>query len=289
MLTECTDLNLLGLALVSDRQSSPMGRCYQCGINTPEQRLASVGDGQFCPQCFELLFVGAPDPLATEASPAPYGTEDGSPQPEGHGGGASCRCLVCEESADRRDSVEFLGRMLCAACVVEMNRELEAAERAEQSTSAADSRLDRTQEERGDSSIAASNDAHEAGVVFTPGAQTVLCAGCERPMPGPGSYRVLAGNRYCPACVPFYARQEGLPPAEVVASQVPVVTDDSSAESCDCCSRPMRSTANEVWGFRLCSACFSSDAKLASAIASARHRRRLERLYRSLKKPRGTP
>ena len=100
-------------------------------------------------------------------------------------------------------------------------------------------------------------------------------------MPGPGSYRVIAGEPYCAACVPFYSvmnlgahpRHPG-PDAKAPRAGSPA----PASAGCDCCGGPLELGAEPYEGFRFCKACFTSDAELALGVARARHRRKLEAL-----------
>lgn len=95
-------------------------------------------------------------------------------------------------------------------------------------------------------------------------------------MPGPGSYRILAGEPYCPACVPFYSVLNlGAHPRHPAA---PAAT----GATCDCCGAPLDPGAEPDEGFRFCRACVTSDRELALGVARARHRRKLEALRAAL-------
>jgi len=107
----------------------------------------------------------------------------------------------------------------------------------------------------------------------TPGAGTVLCAGCGRSMPGPGSYRLVGGAPHCPACAP--------PGADIARLRLPPTVDREAV--CAACQRATpRAELRTARGFRLCAACLDSDPALALALARARHRRALQDLGRRL-------
>jgi hypothetical protein len=110
-------------------------------------------------------------------------------------------------------------------------------------------------------------------------------------MPGPGSYRMIDGNPYCAACLPFFAQRHGSTsdsgaglclPRPPSARQARGDTSPGSANSCDCCRRALEPGVSWLDGFRLCSACTGSDLELALSVARARHRRRLARLRAEL-------
>ncbi|MGC4067272.1 MAG: hypothetical protein QM784_22045 [Polyangiaceae bacterium] len=137
-------------------------------------------------------------------------------------------------------------------------------------------------------------------------------------MPGPGSYRLLDGKPYCPACVPFYAawrqKTEGEVHAPVVDGVLATFASRSDATSrsdamsrsrelgaltrgrepgelgteargrepgareCDCCGRALMREPAPREGYLLCEACEGSDAELALSVAKLRHRHRLAAL-----------
>ena len=209
---------------------------------------------------------------------------------------------MCDRDLSSEPAVVFLGGEICGPCSAEMAAELDTAA-AGPST-----------EPSGASGALGPSDA-PGSAAFTPGSATVICAGCERPMPGPGSYRVLRGKPYCSACVPFFA---GLPPSVYEApleagaiadagaasvgaasvgaasgrpSSVPISSEPASSSplarpgQCDCCRRALDDLSQRREGFELCSACVTSDAELALSVARARHRRALARLRTKLEGP----
>lgn len=235
-----------------------MRRCFHCGKATPGEALIAVGDGEFCQACFAALLLAEEAPVEGSkqreaATPAP---------PRARAAGlpvaARATCLVCERELLGAAAIQFLGGQLCGACNAEMAAELQSA------TSEASSPV-----------MAALSPvpAGATGEVFTPGAGTRACAGCERPMPGPGSYRMIRGGAYCSACWPFYASGH----ADV--TQRPA---SAAAMSCDCCRRSLSPDAELHQGFLLCGACLASDVDLALRIARARHRHELARLRSAL-------
>jgi hypothetical protein len=189
---------------------------------------------------------------------------------------------VCERSIQGDAAVSFLGGEICGACNAQMQSELRAAEDTA-ATQLAAARAAVT--ERAPASVDTPDMASQRGVtaapaIFTPGAETRWCAGCERPMPGPGSYRVIAGEPYCPACVPFYSvlnlGAQPRHPTQGPAGAAP------AANVCDCCGAALELGASLCEGFRFCTPCFTSDLELALGVARARHRRKLEALRSAL-------
>ena len=225
---------------------------------------------------------------------------------------------MCDGDLSGAPAVVFLGGEICAPCSAEMAAELEAGtpSPSTQPSLLSGSALDHSSasgDARAGGSARVSSapssppagaapalltpgaPATEDAALFTPGTGTVTCAGCERPMPGPGSYRVLRGKPYCAACLPFYAR---LPPAaDEQPAAAPMLSAPASSAAtaasssipasssplarpgqCDCCRRVLDDAAQQREGFELCSACLTSDAELALSVARARHRRARARL-----------
>lgn len=207
---------------------------------------------------------------------------------------------MCDCDLSGAPAVVFLGGEICGPCSAEMAAELEAAHAGPSTEPSAGAERAVVAPAASAADAPVSPAEPEAAVAFTPGSGAVTCAGCERPMPGPGSYRVLRGKPYCAACVPFFAR---LPPAvyETPAPSAPASGPASSAAAsndavsnspsssplarpgqCDCCRRALDEDAEPREGFELCSACLTSDAELALSVARARHRRALARLRSKL-------
>jgi hypothetical protein len=221
---------------------------------------------------------------------------------------SALRCLVCSRELSQQNAVPFLGGSLCPECNGEMIEELRRAPSSRPSASAPSSRpsasapssrpsAERSASERSASERSASGlhgaapalDEAEVALAtrvdegattsFTPGGETRWCAGCERPMPGPGSYRVLQGKPYCAACVPFYAerRQPTVQRTENEGAASAAVCHEGTLE-CDCCGRQLPEPPEPCEGFSLCGACLATDTELALSVAKLRHRRRLAEL-----------
>jgi len=294
-----------------------MRRCFQCGALTDVAGLTRVGDGEFCATCFRALLAAGADaasadaradtkarasvdaragsPPAARPAPAAAHAREGAaprarpPAPE------RATCLVCDCDLTGAPAVVFLGGEICGPCSAEMAAELEAAHAGPSTEPSVGAQRAVAAPAAGAGDPSASPSERASAAPFTPGSGAVTCAGCERPMPGPGSYRVLRGKPYCAACVPFFAR---LPPAvyEAPAESGPssgpasndsVSTSPSSSPlarpgQCDCCRRALDQDADQREGFELCSACLTSDAELALSVARARHRRALARLRSKL-------
>lgn len=183
---------------------------------------------------------------------------------------------MCEVPLSEPEAVAFLGGALCCACCEQMNAEL--AEMREQEVEDRPGIVHATRLDAAPSSEPA---------VWTPGSETVTCAGCQRPMPGPGSYRVLGGASYCAGCLPFYARLDGeagalLGKSSGTSDQLKSEPPTETHPGCDCCGRDLPANAAELSGFRFCAACQVGDWELALVVAKARHRRRLLKLKKRL-------
>jgi hypothetical protein len=244
-----------------------MRRCFHCGTKTDVDRLTTVGDGEFCESCFQDLLRQAPT-RATLATPPANVPNAGPAEPE------QARCLVCERVIVDEPAVSFLGGEICSVCSGEIAEELRLAKPTEDTHQS-------VQRVAGSLPAEVPSAASSTGErLFTPGSGTRWCAGCERPMPGAGSYRIIDGNPYCPACVPFYAAQKLERRSASATSQKRAPTFGQAA--CDCCGRPAGAETSACEGFLLCEACLGSDIDLALRVARVRHRRRLENLSGAL-------
>jgi hypothetical protein len=286
-----------------------MRRCFHCGAKAEETALSRVGDGEFCERCFRALLQGDSTngnselslPIAPHQASPPAGASSSieratanrgavrSPSKGAQSSSNALHCLVCNLELSQRSAVTFLGGALCPECNGEMVEELRRASSsrpptgwsAPSSPSAQSSSLSNRAATRAHDETAAMAAAlldETESTRFTPGGETRWCAGCERPMPGPGSYRMLDGKSYCPACIPFYsAHRRRFPP-----SRGEYRTNDEAQRKvdseCDCCGRPLPARAESIEGFMLCPACLGSDVELALCVAKLRHRRRLTEL-----------
>lgn len=315
-----------------------MRRCFQCGALTDVAGLTRVGDGEFCATCFRALLAAGADAAdggdaadagvrpnararaderagstaATRAAPpATHARPGATPGARPLAPGRST-CLVCDCDLTGAPAVVFLGGEICGPCSAEMAAELEAAHAGPSTEPSVGAEAggaalaEVAAPAAGTSEPSASPSERAEALPFTPGTGVVVCAGCERPMPGPGSYRLLRGKPYCAACVPFFARLPAAvyeapassgpastsPISSGPASSNPVPSGPASASpsssplarpgQCDCCRRGLDPDAEPREGFELCSACLTSDAELALSVARARHRRALARLRSKL-------
>jgi hypothetical protein len=260
-------------------------RCFQCGVSAPVEELTTLGDGVFCAPCFRQLLTGN-EPASPRQSPSrplastpssltrpsnPQGGAASQPRPKETSKQRVARCLVCESplSPDGQRG-HFLGGGLCGTCTAELNSELASARLAEPAP-VASRRLG--SDDPGFVQVEASEVQPE-----TPGSGTAQCAGCDRLMPGPGSYRLWEGKPYCAGCLPFYRRASiGVPatPAVPLSAGGPPV-----AAVCACCESP--GSLRLFAGFLICGPCQDSDPSLALAIARARHTRRMVALGQTL-------
>lgn len=263
---------------------------------TAIEGLTCVGDGEFCASCFgALLGASADDSASTATSGAvrgpaaelratgPSATEPHATEPPARRSRALVprrTCLVCDRDLGGVPAVVFLGGELCGPCSAEMAAELDAATQAPAPAAAAATSATAAAAPAAGAGSALTPPSAEEAPTFTPGSGTARCAGCERPMPGPGSYRLLHGQPYCPACLPFYARLAPAAHGPAVPAAASGLAEAPSA--CDCCRRALDAAAQVRAGFNLCSACLSSDANLALSVARARHRRELARLRSTL-------
>jgi hypothetical protein len=254
-----------------------MRRCFQCGQRTDAAQLTAVGDGEFCPACFQQLLGASAASPGAAAPPTSAARPARAERPVTPPASASRACLVCERRIAGDAAVSFLGGDICAACNAQMERELREGEARQPAAAEATPDARPAPGAAGEARASAAAAGGDPPAAFTPGAETRWCAGCERPMPGPGSYRVIGGEPYCPACVPFYSVLNlGAHPRRPAAPPAPA--PDAARGGCDCCGATLELGGEACEGFRLCTACFTSDLELALGVARARHRRKLEAL-----------
>jgi hypothetical protein len=238
--------------------------CFGCAGSFAHEALKEVGDALFCGSCFARLMA----PVADRAPLEPIVTAPRPPAKTppfttlGH-------CFLCSGPVGADAFVSLREFMICRSCSEELTRDLQPAEAGVPTPEAVVERAPAA-----------------ARPVVTPGTGTEICAGCGRLMPGPGSYRLIDGQPYCPACAPFAPTADGqrrrpTPTPPPTPEPVPVATP-----LCDCCVRPLAGDQfRALGGFWLCLACLGSDETLALAIARARYRRRLARLRANLGEP----
>jgi hypothetical protein len=228
--------------------------CFGCGKSFDRALLEEVGDALFCRLCLGRLLrrVDERDGADRTGARAPASDAVAVIAPA-----ADAPCFLCGETLEGEAFVRLRGFAICAACsrAFAVDPVEEEDGRAATPPAGGDHGPDRDHD--GDASGASGRNGGTAAPIER-------CAGCERILPGPGSYRLLEGRPHCPECV--------------AARPVPRRGGaDPDAEACDACRRAVDIGAlRSVRGFRLCLACIESDRELALSVAQARHRRRLE-------------
>jgi hypothetical protein len=291
-----------------------MRRCFQCGTRIDATQLIAVGDGEFCPACFRQLLASEASPIAatselevrqSRAPQQPVASEQRAPSSRpassgpvssrpGKAGSArrekappsssrfskSRACLVCERDIRGEAAISFLGGDLCAVCNRQMERELRDAEAAPALVT--DAAPTGTTLAEASPATPVPEPPAAPMALFTPGGETRWCAGCERPMPGPGSYRMIEGEPYCSACIPFYSTLDlGAHPRRPKQELADGGAFGGATGGCDCCGAALEQGAERHEGFSFCRACSTSDRELALSVARVRHRRKLEALRAS--------
>jgi len=232
--------------------------CAGCHEEFSTSAMKDVGNHLFCGACFQNLMTpqAAPQP-----SPSLSGVLEVEKAPAKDG------CLLCGLAMPDGPAVRIGALGLCGSC--HQGLTLQPVE-AQASTSSF------TPPEPAE--------PEESQPSYTPGSAHTTCTGCRRSMPGPGSYKEIAGGLYCPEC--FYSGKA--PSAETedsAQSSEPdsLATHESRDGSCESCTRvPASSSLTPVEGFLICEACLSTEPKLALAIARARHTKRLEDIAQDL-------
>jgi hypothetical protein len=259
--------------------AEPRAICFGCGGQFDRGGLKDVGDALFCPSCFARLRApireadgdqqdAAIERVLSRGRREPATPTPGPVEPVG-------LCFLCGRPAGADAFVRLREFVICRACSEELTEDMTTP---------------------GPSPIAATPPVPPADIeiapgaarpAHTPGTGTEVCAGCGRWMPGPGSYRLVDGRPFCPACAPLAAPGPAAPggrprrPTPTPAPTPEVVPVDTPL--CDCCVRPLvASQFRATGGFWLCLACLDSDERLALAIARARYRRRLARMQQDL-------
>jgi hypothetical protein len=189
---------------------------------------------------------------------------------------ADAPCFVCGEPLEGGAVLELRGFAICARCAPGLLGEDPPAGEGtslEDDDAAAHAAIPSDGDVRGSGPHRV---AVPPAVLETPGVGTEWCARCDRAMPGPGSYVLVDGRPHCPGCAAARAQRSAR------------AADESFGPDggCDACGRALGSPRSgpvpETAGFRLCTACLSSDPELAVALARARHQRRLARATRRL-------
>jgi hypothetical protein len=287
-----------------------MTECFGCGQPFAPDQLEAVGDTVFCRACHARMLrriderrargdssgpVSSPGAGSTGASgptrlPSATGGDVRSPlrgasipSPLARPAAADAPCFVCGGPLDGATLFELRGFAICGNCARgligdEPPPDANPAGPPDDGDDLDDDLLD---DELGDAPRPVAPEGSSR--VVTPGTGTEWCTGCDRPMPGPGSYQLIAGRPYCPACGAARSRRTG--PMRVTNGPLPPPSEDPPArpDACDACLRTIDPTQlPETQGFRLCAACLHSDPDLALAIARSRHQRRLARAGRRL-------
>jgi hypothetical protein len=282
--------------------------CFGCGQRFARDELEDVGDTVFCRACHARMLRRIDERRARGESSGPIGpgspTGTSSPaDPSGAMGGevriplrgsigatsstgpsgplakpaaADAPCFVCGGPLDGVTLFELRGFAICGNCARSLIGDESPADDA--ALDAADDLALDDDDELGDAPRPIAPEGSSR--IATPGSGTEWCTGCRRAMPGPGSYQLVAGRPYCPACVAARSRKTApmRPPDDTMPDN-----DAASPDACDACCRAIDPAAVPLTqGFRLCAACLHSDPELALAIARSRHQRRLARAGRRL-------
>jgi hypothetical protein len=257
------------------------GTCFGCAGRFDRSALKDVGDAFFCPGCFARLLA----PVADRAPALPYAEADSDevplipprprrvPEPEPLES-AFGLCFLCMSPVGSDAFVRLRDFVICRPCSEELMREPVEVEPPPPVTKAVVEMPPRGM-------------SRPVAPRHTPGTGTEVCTGCGRLMPGPGSYRLIDDQPFCPACAPMASSlpvPDGLP--HYGATPTPALTPavvPHGVRLCDCCVRPLVDDQFRITsGYWICLACLDSDTRLAHAVARARYRRRLERMKAQL-------
>jgi hypothetical protein len=290
--------------------------CFGCGNRFARELLEEVGDTVFCRACHARMLRRIDERRARGPDGSGPTAVDGRPPVRGHAGpvagaspadraatakptAADAPCFVCGGPLAGSTLFELRGFSICGSCARALIGDeppaVEAAPGAPDARDDDDDDDDDVDDDVDDDEldaaprpIAPEGSGQTAGplgsvtrggssrVVGTPGTGTEWCSGCGRAMPGRGSYQLIGGRPYCPACVVARAAKTG--PVRAIPED-----ETAPADACDACNRPIdRAAVPETKGFRLCAACLNSDPELAIALARSRHQRRLARAGRRL-------
>jgi hypothetical protein len=234
--------------------------CFGCAGRFDATALKDVGDAFFCPACFARLLAPVADrPPADEPVIPSRPRRQPEPEPLESAFGL---CFLCMSAVGDDAFVRLRDFVICRPCSEELMREPVEEAPAPRVTA-------------GVVEIPA-HTGRPVAPKHTPGTGTEHCAGCGRLMPGPGSYHLIEGQPFCPACAPRAVHKPygATPTPALTPAVVPV-----GVRLCDCCVRPLVTDQFRITaGYWICLACLDSDAQLAHAVARARYRRRLERM-----------
>jgi hypothetical protein len=241
--------------------------CFGCAGRFERAVVKDVGDAFFCPNCFARLLAPVADRAPSVDEPLPSQKLRRVPEPEPPEAALGL-CFLCMSAVGADAFVRLRDFVICRPCSDELMRDpVEEAEMAPHPVRAV---VEFPPQK-----------ARPVAPRHTPGTGTEVCAGCGRLMPGPGSYRLIDGLPYCPACAP----QASLPPS-YAKTPTPALTPavvPFGVRLCDCCVRPLADDQFRITGgYWICLACLDSDARLAHAVARARYRRRLARMQAAM-------
>jgi hypothetical protein len=240
--------------------------CFGCGGRFDGAALKDVGDAFFCPSCFARLLAPVVDRAPPEEPALTPSQRRRVPEPEPLEASFGL-CFLCMSPVGSDAFVRLRDFVICRPCSEELMREPVPPDPPPHVTAAV-----------------VEIPAHTRRPVrpsHTPGTGTEECAGCGRLMPGPGSYRLIDGQPFCPACAPLAKPYGATPTPALTPAVVP-----AGVRLCDCCVRPLVGDQFRITGgYWICLACLDSDARLAHAVARARYRRRLERMKAAMQTP----
>ena len=186
--------------------------CFGCGQRFARDELEDVGDTVFCRACHARMLRRIDERRARGESSGPIapGGPIGQSGPLAKPAAADAPCFVCGGPLDGATMFELRGFAICGNCARGLIGDEPAPPDLAADEAADDAALDEDDDDDdlGDAPRAVAPEG-SSRVVVTPGTGTEWCTGCGRPMPGPGSYQLIAGRPYCPACVAARSRKTG--------------------------------------------------------------------------------
>lgn len=241
-------------------------KCRKCNKELDEQdqdQYQMVASWPFCLECFQGLLdapKGEPE-AATEAAPeAPS-----APPTQAEAEASTPRCHLCNREVVEGQHESLWIWTFCPECYASLTTTPEPLGPSEE-------------EER----VEVQASVHPEPMKY------VLCKGCGRRIPEPGS-KPIDGEPYCPDC--FQTQQDSVAEEETGAEPEAPVEDPATEEAsparttaepsqCESCERQdlPRDQMQAVEGFLICQACLSTDARLALQIARIRHQKNLQRI-----------